>query len=120
MPTITIVCGVLLSLVGILGYAYGLSNGNASLTALIPFVFGTLLEILGALALARESLRKHMLHAAVIVALFGFIATGGRVLMKISDLSMSAAVIAQVAMAVICLVFVLIAIKSFIDARKNR
>jgi len=120
MPAITIIFGILLSLVGVIGYGYGLSNGNPSLTALIPFVFGMLLEIIGAIALFREGIRKHLMHAAVMVALIGFLATAGRLLTKIGELSMSAGVIAQTAMALICLVFILIAVKSFIDARKNR
>lgn len=118
MPNIAIVCGMLLSVVGILGYVYGMMNGNASLTALIPFVFGTVLEVLGFVAKGNEGLRKHLMHVAVFVGLIGFLITAGRLGMKMSELTMSPAVISQLATAAICLVFVLLSVKSFIDARK--
>ena len=119
MPITAIVCGMLLSLVGIAGYLYGSMNGNASLTALIPFAFGTVLEALGFVAKSNEGLRKHLMHAAVVVALLGFIMTAGRLLMKLSELTLSPAVMSQLAMAVICLIFVILAIRSFATARSN-
>lgn len=110
---------MLLSLIGIAGYVYGSMSGNASLTALIPFAFGTVLESLGFVARSNVGLRKHLMHAAVVVALLGFIATAGRLLMKMSEVTLSPAVLSQVAMAVICLVFVILAVNSFIAARKT-
>ncbi len=106
-------------MIGIMGYVYGMMNGNASLTALIPFAFGTVLESLGFVAKSNEGLRKHLMHAAVVVALLGFIMTAGRLLMKMSELTMSPAVMSQAAMAVVCLVFVILAVNSFIAARRN-
>jgi hypothetical protein len=117
MPIIAIVCGMLLSLIGLAGYVHGVLNDKASLTALIPFAFGTVLEALGVVAKSSEGLRKHMMHAAVVVALLGFIATAGRLLMKMSELTLSPAVISQAAMATVCLVFVILAIRSFAAAR---
>lgn len=119
MPTTAIICGMLLTLIGIAGYFYGVMNDKASLTALIPALFGTVLEVLGVLARAKESLRKHLMHAAVVVALLGFILTAGRLLMKISEITMSPAVVSQLAMAAVCLAFVLLAVKSFADARRQ-
>lgn len=119
MPLTAIVCGILLSLIGIAGYANGMMNDKASLTALIPFAFGTVLETLGVVARAKEGLRKHLMHAAVVVALVGFIMTAGRLIMKMSELTMSPAVISQAATAIVCLVFVLLAVNSFIAARRN-
>jgi hypothetical protein len=119
MPTITIVSGILLTLIGIVGYVYGMMNDKASLTALIPFAFGSVLEALGFIARAKEGLRKHLMHAAVVIAFVGFIMTAGRLLMKVSELTMSPAVISQLAMAVVCLVLVIFAIKSFANARRG-
>jgi hypothetical protein len=119
MPNITIICGSLLVIIGFLGYGYGLMNENASLTALIPAAFGFVLEILGFVAKSSESLRKHLMHAAVVVALLGFIMTAGRLLMKISTFSLSAAAISQLAMAIVCLVFVILAVRSFTAARRG-
>ena len=110
---------MLLSLIGIMGYVYGVMNGNASLTALIPFAFGTVLEALGFIAKSNEGLRKHLMHAAVVVALLGFFMTAGRLLMKMSELTLSPAVISQLAMSAVCLVFVILTVNSFVSARRN-
>ena len=110
---------MLLSLIGIAGYAYGMMNGNASLTALIPFAFGTVLEGLGFVAKSNEGLRKHLMHAAVLVALIGFLATAGRLASKFSELTMTPAIVAQIAMAAVCLIFVVLAVGSFIAARRS-
>lgn len=106
-------------ILGIVGYVVGSMNDRASITALIPALFGIILFALGLVAQSKESLRKHMMHAAAAVALLGFLATAGRLLSKLSELTMSAAVLSQVAMAIVCLIFVLLAIKSFRDARKS-
>lgn len=119
MPSTAIACGVLLILIGILGYANGVMTDHASPTALIPVAFGALLVILGAVARSRDHLRKHMMHAAIIVALVGFLASAGRLLMKFSDITYNAAVVSQVTMALVCLLFVVLAVRSFIDARKK-
>ena len=124
MPTTTIFCGVLLILIGIVGYGYGMIGGSASPTALIPAVLGLILAILGFLAKAKEDLRKHIMHAAVVVGLLGFLGTASSFL-KIPALldgtaERPAAIVAQLATAVICVIFVLLCVKSFADARRNR
>lgn len=124
MPSVSITCGILLILVGIIGYAYGMSDGHASPTALIPAIFGILLAIFGFVAKAKENLRKHIMHAAVIVGLLGFLGTATSFL-KIPALlngtaDRPAAVVAQLATAIISLVFVILCVKSFVDARRNR
>lgn len=120
MPSTAITFGGLLILIGIIGYVYGIVNGNASLTAFIPSFFGVVLAALGAVARSNEKLRKHLMHVAVIIALLGFIMPLMRLLSKLNELQLSAAVIAQVAMSVVCLVFVILCVRSFIDARRNR
>ena len=117
-PQYAIWFGRLLVAVGIIGYGYGLYAGNASLTAMIPAVFGVILMLLGHLSNAKESLRKHLMHAAVLIAAIGAFLPFFRLVTKISELSVSAAVISQVAMSVICLAFVVIAVQSFIGARR--
>lgn len=120
MPFTSIICGVLLILVGIAGYAYGMSTGHASPTALIPAIFGLFLALLGIVSRMKDDLRKHLMHAAAAIALIGFILTAGRLVMNLSNLTLSAAVLSQLAMALICLIFVVMAVKSFADARRNR
>ena len=120
MPSTAIGCGLSLILVGLAGYVYGIMEGKASITALIPALFGIVIAILGAFAQSKESLRKHLMHGALLVALIGFIIPLGRVLSKGRDISLSAAVISQLAMALICLIFLIIGIQSFVNARRSR
>jgi ABC-type transport system involved in cytochrome c biogenesis permease subunit len=119
MPSTSIACGTLLVLIGILGYVNGVMTNHASPTALIPAAFGILLIILGVIARMKESLRKHLMHLAVIIALLGFVLTAGRLISKMSELTYSAAVVSQVSMALVCLLFVVLAVKSFTDARRR-
>ncbi len=120
MPSTAILCGVLLILLGIAGYAVAVMNDNASATAMIPAAFGTVLVALGIVSQMKEGLRKHLMHVAVVVALLGFIATAGRLISRLSQLTASPAVISQVLMAIVCLIFVVLAIRSFAAARRNR
>lgn len=119
MPSIAINFGRLLVLIGIIGYAIGYFDGKLSATALIPAAFGIVLMILGYVARAKENLRKHLMHVAVLVGLIGFLASAGRLLSKITQLSLTPAVIAQIAMALACLAFVILCVRSFMNARKN-
>ncbi len=118
MPNVAIVCGALLILIGITGYTSGVMSDKASITALIPAFFGIVLNTLGLLAKMKEDLRKHLMHAAILVALVGFIAAAGRLVLRFGELSMTPAVISQIAMAIVCLIFVILAIKSFAEARR--
>ncbi|NNE99794.1 MAG: hypothetical protein HKN25_12305 [Pyrinomonadaceae bacterium] len=118
MPSTAINFGRVLIIVGIIGYIYGFMGGYASPTALIPAFFGIVLMILGHLARAKDSLRKHLMHAAVIVALIGFLASAGRLLSKITEITLSAAYISQITMAAVCFLFIAVSVRSFIDARR--
>lgn len=119
MPLTSIASGTLLVLIGAVGYIHGIMNEKPSITALIPAFFGMVLFILGVIARGKESLRKHLMHAAVVIALLGFVLTAGRLVSKLGDLTMSPAVISQGAMALVCLVFVILAIRSFAAARRS-
>lgn len=120
MPTTTIVSGILLILLGIAGYLFSIVNDNTSLTALIPAAFGTVLLLLGILAKAKENLRKHLMHAAVLIGLIGFIIPTVQLASRMSRLTVSLAVLSQAIMALICLFFVILSIQSFINARRGR
>jgi len=119
MTSTSIICGVLLILIGLVGYGYGMSAGTPSPTALIPAAFGILIAILGAIAAAKPDLRKHLMHVAVLLGLIGFLIPAIRLLMKIGQLTMSAAVISQLAMSLVCLAFVILSVRSFIAARRT-
>jgi hypothetical protein len=120
MPNTAIGCGALLVLIGVVGYIVGMMNDRASMTALIPALIGVILLLLGWFAAAKENLRKHLMHAAVLVALLGFIATAGRLISRLGELTMSPAVISQAATALVCLAFVILAVRSFAAARMQR
>jgi len=119
MPFTSIIVGLLLIAIGVVGYIHGMMNEKASVTALIPAFFGIVIALLGIIANAKESLRKHLMHAAVVVGLIGFVVPFGRVMSKISEFTLSAAVVSQLTMAAVCLVFVVLAVRSFITARKS-
>ncbi len=121
MAKFSIVFGIILIILGIVSY-FGISN--ESITALIPAFLGIPVLILGFLAL-NEKYLKHAMHAAAVLMLLGFAGTvsglikffrmiGGEVFERPS------AIIIQAIMAVICLIFLVFAIKSFIDARRKR
>lgn len=120
MPTTAIWFGRILILLGIIGYGYGLMNPPASVTALIPAVFGLVLMVLGHFSQMREDLRKHLMHVAVLVGLIGFVVPLGRILSKVNDFNLSFPFVLQAAMSVICLMFVILCVRSFITARRLR
>jgi ABC-type uncharacterized transport system permease subunit len=117
MAPLAIVFGVLLCALGGGMYVY---TGMVSMTALIPAYFGVALILLGALAL-NEKLRMHAMHVAALLGLVGF---GMPAYMVIKGLaagdSFGDAKAEQAAMAVICLVFLVLCVRSFISARIAR
>lgn len=119
MPSTAITSGILLILIGIFGYVFSIVDGNHSVTALIPAAFGVLLALFGLLAKSKENSRKHLMHAAVLVGLLGFLIPAGRLASQMSNIKISLAVLSQAAMALVCLAFVILCVKSFVDARRN-
>ena len=122
MARVTIVFGVLLILLGVVGYV---ATGNTHPTALIPSGFGLLLTVFGWLAQNPEpSKRKLYMHIAVTVGLVGFLGTATS-LISVVQLAQGkvfpfpAAVEAKAAMAVLCLVYVVLCVRSFIAARRS-
>jgi hypothetical protein len=114
------VCGLLLILVAFVGYGYGLAMGNASLTALIPLVFGVVLLALGFFAQKKDELRKTLMHIAVVVAFIGFLVPLFRIISTFNEFKLNFAAAMLISMTLICLIFVILAIKSFVDARSSR
>ena len=120
MPAITLALGAALIVLGV--GSYGLTQG-VSLTALIPAAFGILLVIAGGLARS-DRWRMHAMHVAVLVALLGFLgsARGLLGLGKVFDGTAvrPAAIVAQSIMAVLTLGYIVVAVRSFIQARTAR
>ncbi|MFQ3670730.1 MAG: hypothetical protein SNJ84_04655 [Verrucomicrobiia bacterium] len=72
MVRITLITAALLIGVGVVGYFL---TGMASWTALIPAFLGLLMGLSAVLAKKKESLHKHMMHAAAGIALVGLLGT---------------------------------------------
>lgn len=119
MPNMTISFGRILIIIGVLGYVIGVMDGKASITAMIPAAFGILFLIFGYLARMKEGLRKHLMHAAVVVALLGFLAVGGRLISKIGSFAFTPAYIAQLITAILFLAFIVLSVRSFMKARSE-
>jgi hypothetical protein len=120
MAKMTIVFGMLLILLGIIGF---ISTGSSHPTALIPAGLGLLFILFGVMANTPDS-KKRMLwmHISVTVALLAFL---GTIPADIDSFRLSrgvefphpAAVLEKAAMSLLCLIYVLFCIRSFVNAR---
>ncbi|HEV8061708.1 MAG TPA: hypothetical protein VGP68_17660 [Gemmataceae bacterium] len=118
MAKITIIVGLILIGLGLYGY---FGTGTTSLTALIPAFFGAPILMLGALAL-KDSMRKHAMHGAVMLGLLCFLGAIGnvvRVLRSGKEID-AIAMTMTVSMGIVSGIFVVLCIRSFIQARKAR
>lgn len=121
MPTLSIIFGIILITIGLLGY-FGL--GSQSITALIPAFLGLPVTILGIIGL-KEKFLKTTMHIASVIMLIGFLGTVSGLIkffgmLAGNQLERPEAVTVQAIMSVLCLVFLIFAVKSFIDARRNK
>lgn len=117
MAPVTIVFGVLLILLGVIPY---LMTEPRQPTALIPAYVGVALALLGAVAL-KPGARKHAMHVAVIIGLLGFLAAAGRLAMSLAKGSPKPlAAFSLGMMALLTGVFVVLCVRSFISARRQR
>jgi hypothetical protein len=122
MPKLSINIGIILIILGMVFY---IISGGVSITALIPAFFGVAFGGLGILAKRSESMRKHAMHAALLLAILGLGGSFGGLTAMIGALGGTTperpqAAISQSIMAVLCIIFLVAGIKSFIDARKMK
>jgi uncharacterized membrane protein len=115
--TILVLLGVAL---GVYTYAF-LPPERHSPTAFIPGIFGVLLIVCGVLA-RNDKLRMHAMHFAALVGLVGCVMPLYMAIQKLTSGAEyhRAAVGGQIAMGVICGVFVALCVRSFIAARRAR
>ena len=118
MSSLAIIFGILLNIVGFVGF---FATGSTHYTALIPCVLGILLIISGLIA-RNEKFRQHAMHVAVLVGLLGFVATASafakipHLFAAIAD-PKAPAIIAKSATAFLCLLFFILCVRSFVKAR---
>ena len=109
-----------LIILGIAFYAFAMT-----FTALIPSILGLLIQIVLFLSRAYPKLHKLFAHINVLILVLGIGATYGSVLDLVgylingSELARPLATVEQFTAFVLCLVGFIMAIKSFINARKN-
>jgi len=117
MAPIAIYFGVLLNVFSIGFYFY---TERRSMTALIPAAFGVLFIVLGVLA-RNERLRMHAMHGAALLALIGIVVPAIRVApILVAGGSLGDAAIGNIIFIVLCAGFLVLCVKSFIDARRRR
>lgn len=121
MAKVTLLFAALMMALGLVGY---LGSGHQHPTALIPFWWGLALGIFGILAISpKESRRKLFMHINVTIALLGFIGalvegilgrgkpTPGQYLISAET--------SKLWMAALMLIYVLLCVRSFINARRQ-
>ncbi len=124
MAKITIAVGVLLILLG--AVVYGSITPHAP-TSLIPAFFGLVFVVLGALASTPDTERRALfMHIAVTFGLIGFLLPFLRSVGPVVRLLQGQTVLRplaaeeSMAMAMICLVFTILCVRNFIQARRTR
>ena len=124
MARVTIFIGVLLSLLGVGFFFAAVPHAP---TSLIPLYFGIILVLLGALAMTEDTKRRMLvMHIAVTIGLLGFLfpfiraVPGAIKMLQGVAVAHPLAIEEQMLMALFCLVFVGLCVRSFIAARRAR
>lgn len=123
MAKVTLVFAALLVVLGLAGF---IGTGSIHYTALIPTWFGLALALFGFLAISPdEKRRKLFMHVNVTIGLLGFLGAAGKALqgyLHATSIGVKPDCIAigsQLTMAVLLLVYVLLCVRSFIEARRS-
>jgi hypothetical protein len=124
MARVTLVFAALLIALGLAGF---FGTGSQHYTALIPTWFGVALAVFGVLAISpNESRRKLFMHINVTIGLLGFLGAAFRAVTSYGHARSEGvdpnwiAVGSQLAMAGLLLIYVVLCVMSFIDARRAR
>lgn len=110
-----IASGIILILWSVVTY---FSSESRSFTAFIPAIFGVLIGIFGFVARS-EKARKHAMHGVATVALLGTLSGLGMGLPKIFR-EPGLAAYSQIFLGVVCLILIIVCVRSFIAARRAR
>lgn len=122
MAKTTMLIGALLCVLGFVAYGMGAQTGTAerSPTALIPAGFGAILLLLGFGALIKPGARKHFMHAAAAVGLLGALGGFGMFAARFPSRGFMLATCSMLTMGLLCALLVVLAVRSFIAARRAR
>jgi hypothetical protein len=116
---VTLVFAVLLAGLGVGGY---FGTGSEHPTALIPAAFGIALGICGFLAISPdEGRRKLFMHINVTIGLAGFVGTIAQMFHSLTSAKEldTIALAAQLAMAWLLLIYVILCVRSFVVVRRS-
>lgn len=99
-------------------------DDKVSPTTLIPVAFGLPILVCGVIARS-EKYRMHAMHGAALFGILGTLGGLGMGLPKIGQLlggtaERPLAIVLQLLLGVVCLIFVTLCVQSFIQARKDR
>lgn len=124
MSRAAILFGILLIILGLVGYLAPTTLGDVgekgvSPTALIPAGFGAVLLLCGLIVEFAPNTRKHVMHLAALVGVLG--AAGGVMPLQRNHMDMSkSGTVAGLLMVILCALFVVLCIRSFVLARIAR
>ena len=121
MARLSILFGFLLVILGLVGYF--LQGETKSPTAFIPAAFGLLLILPGIVAIIKPKVNMHAMHVSALIGVIGTLGGLGMGLPKLlsnEESTVSLATLSKISMGVLCLVFVILCVRSFINARRNR
>ena len=116
MPFVAIIEGGFLVLFGIVAYIY---SGQASITALIPSIFGLGILFPGYVAYNSPDMAKHAMHVTAVLALLGVLGSLDSIL-GLLDGEYSLANISKGVLLIICGEYLYFCILSFRAARIKR
>jgi uncharacterized membrane protein len=124
MAKLTMVFGFILVALGVLVW---LATGHDHTTALIPAWFGIVLMLAGALARTEDTKKRMMfMHFAAAIGLFGVLFPGIRASMSLRQSYMTHIPVAhpdavheELVMALVCLIYVVMCVRSFVAARRK-
>lgn len=121
-PFIALVAGVLLTGLGLLAYFGFAEPDERSWTALIPAGWGVAIILAVVVSVGGVEIRRHAMHFVAVVSLLGILAPLGRLIpVSIREgFVLDSKSFTMIAMAVINLVLLILAIGSFIAARRAR
>ena len=122
VPLIVFVFGLLLTGLGLLAYFAFAVAEDRSWTALIPAFWGVPIMICAIASLFAQNVRKHAMHFVAMLALLGVLAPLGRLIpTSIKEgFTFDSKSFTQIAMCALCIGLLVVMVKSFISARRER